>query len=143
MKAKRGDLAVTVIVTGGLDGQTPARTDVRVTHVTSVTRAGHVKEVCDVGVASTPYPIWNGLRPPGSLLYIASASEVDVIAVLDAARAHHYPGHLDQPMGYSDLYEVLEMVCTHRKETTQGAQREGRPASNGRKHPAVRDGSDT
>jgi hypothetical protein len=113
MPAKRGDIAV--IVTERRDchigKSSTIRTEVEVTEVTSVTREGAVKAVRFARRGAPSIPV---ARLMPHTTYVVPRAEFDVASALDAARAHHWPNHPDQPKHFDSLDEVRGMLIAHR-----------------------------
>lgn len=85
--------------------------------VASATRDGVAKTWHSVGwgdeLVSTGYA-----QPVASRLvnryWIQPAKQVDVEAVLRAAKAHHWPNHPGQPRAFDTLDEAIEVAKAHR-----------------------------
>lgn len=103
--ARRGDLVVIVINHPDLDYQT-----VEIMLVTSITRDGHVKATQNTWGTTLPLARQLGVQQT----LVVSKTEVDVDAVMAAARAHTWPGHPNQPMHYDTLAEVRQVLAPHR-----------------------------
>jgi hypothetical protein len=107
MPAKRGDLAVIIIERQDYyigQASPPARTEVTIHEVTSVTRDGAVKAVRGTWPGSSPVPVERLAR--GARILTMSKTAIDVPAALDVARAHHWAGHPGQPRPFDSLAAV-------------------------------------
>lgn len=116
MQAKRGDLIVRVSTphTHTIGAATDTRKRVEILEVTNVTRDGMVKAARDIAYdnrAAIPRERWLNVEQ----VYVIPAADVDKPAVVAAVKAHHYPGHPDQPMPFASVAEVKALLRQHRK----------------------------
>jgi hypothetical protein len=87
--------------------------------VASATRDGQPKTWYSVGwgdeLVSTGYaqPVMSRLV---NRYWVQPAKQVDVEAVLHAAKAHHYPNHPGQPKPYDTFEEARDVARQHRIE---------------------------
>lgn len=77
--------------------------------VASATRDGRVKTYRGVGwgddlVSSNAVPIRH------ERCYVSPAADVDIDATMQAAKAHHWPGHPGQPKAFDSLDDVRAIV---------------------------------
>lgn len=114
--AKRGDLAIIRRIGDG-SGSMRVEPLVRwyVGRVTRVDRSGLVREFEYPAIGGlqrqevhTGRGWGGGLDPNGA--FVASARDVDVEATLEAARAHTYEGHPQQPKPFDTLDDVKAIV---------------------------------
>lgn len=116
VRARRGDLAVLVCTRRDfVIGQgTTERTAADVVQVTSVTRQGLVKAVrsCWTDSCSVPLERWSF---PGPEVYLVSQDRIDVVAAMELARQHSWPGHPNQPMPFESLEAVRQALAPLRK----------------------------
>ena len=114
MKAKRGDSVAIVKKTRDyVMGQgTTERTEVTLAKVTSITRDGWVKAFTEYGWSeSTSYPLERVISLGQAL--VIPASMIDPADVRAVAKAHHWPGHPDQPRPFDSLEEAREALRPH------------------------------
>ena len=86
------------------------RVEFRVGVVASATRDGVAKSWFDIGWGDE---LLSGYAQPvrsGDRARVVSAKEIDVPAVLAAAKEHHWPGHPGQPMPFGSLDEVRDLA---------------------------------
>ena len=78
--------------------------------VASATRGGEVKTYYAVGFGDDQLSPYAQPVPPSARVecrvYVMSAAEIDVMAVVRAAKAHHWPDHPGQPRGFDTLSEA-------------------------------------
>jgi hypothetical protein len=116
MIAHRGDVAVIETARYDVaDGHENVRFDVEITLITSVTKTGFVKEVRDA---------WGALRKvvpnrADTCVRVVPARVVDPGDALAAAKAHHWPGHPDQPQAFASFEEVRKVLTPLRKDIVQ------------------------
>jgi hypothetical protein len=111
MKARRGDIAVLVTErrTFYVGRGATVHTDVEIVQVTSITRAGVVKAVRHAG-SDRIMPV---ALLPRHTVYVVSAAEFNIAAVLESARAHCWPGHPNRVKSYASLEEARDMLREH------------------------------
>lgn len=114
MKAKRGDSVAIVSETRDyVIGQgSSTATRVELGQVTSITRDGAVKAFRSLGWSdSSARPIERvvGFRQA----IIIPATQIAPDDVQSVAKAHHWPGHPNQPRPFESLEEVREALRPH------------------------------
>jgi hypothetical protein len=113
--ARKGDLVLIETSTRVYVVGQPSitRTEYQFGVVASATREGIVKSWQQIGwgdelLSGVAHPIDRtvGFRKA----YVLPSAEIDVTAALQAAKAHHWPGHPGQPMPFDSLNDARECV---------------------------------
>jgi len=81
--------------------------------VHSATRDGVVKKWSGVGYGDELVSDVGVKLRPGQRIWVLPKTEIDVAAVLQAAKTHHWPGHPGQPMPFESLDEARDVARPH------------------------------
>lgn len=118
MKARKGDLVLVertehVYYT---DKPSTDRTTYEFGMVHSATREGVVKTWSSLGYGEQLVSEYGRPLTRHEKAYMMPKAEIDVEAVLWAAKAHHWPGHETQPMPFDSFETAREIARPHRKQ---------------------------
>lgn len=109
-RARRGDAVVIQQhrVTYMISQPSQEHDDFEVGIVTGISRDGMVRKWRSAWYGADGAGVAIPERRSG--LWLLPAAEFDVTAVIEAARAHCWPGHPDQPMPFASLGEVRKAM---------------------------------
>lgn len=111
-KARKGDLILVGIVHSAYvigEGHTESL-DYTYGVVASATRGGVVKTYYAAGYGDALLSKHAQAVPLSARVYTMPSTEIDVMGVIGAAKAHHWPGHPGQPRGFDTLSEARALA---------------------------------
>ena len=119
MKARKGDLVLIERTERSYVIGQPSteRTTYEFGVVHSATRDGVVKTWSSLGYGDELVSSYGRQMTHRERAYVMPKSDIDVAAVLGAAKAHHWPGHPGQPMPFDSVEEARELARPFRLES--------------------------
>lgn len=119
MKARKGDLVLVERTERSYVIGQPSteRTTYEFGVVHSATRDGVVKTWSNIGYGDELVSVYGRPLTRAETTYVMPKSDINVTATLEAAKAHHWPGHPGQPMPFDSIDEAKDLARPFRLES--------------------------